>query len=64
MLIKDKSRVVKNCENIQAADVSEGYGVVEFCAGYHVVFSLNSTYEMLEDIMIASIIIELVVTQY
>jgi len=46
------------------ANVSEGYWVVEFCAGYRAIFSSNSTYEMLENIMTDSIIIQLVFTQY
>ena len=46
------------------SDVSTGYGVVKFCAGYHVEISSNSICEMLENVMIDSIIIELVFTQY
>jgi hypothetical protein len=46
------------------ANVSEGYGVVEFCAGYHVIFPSNSIYEMLENAMTDLIIMELVFTQY
>ena len=33
----------------------EGYGVAEFCAGYRVIFSSNSIYEMLENTMTDSI---------
>jgi hypothetical protein len=38
--------------------------VVKFCVGYCVIFSSNSIYEMLENTMTGSIIIQLVFTQY